>query len=212
MKGLFLNGFYATIGNIKLFLWIVLAVGAFLLATGNPTLQELFVYITITALSGNGVISARKDAVSKWNKYEITMPVRRKEIVQCKYLSYLFWVFASTVLAGLVTAAAMLIHGDSFLAIGGAGLASMFALGIGIAVLTGGFFYPLSYLFGVEKSETALIISILAAMGFAIVSLNLLHTLHFTFSLRMGAFIAAYMLLFVCSYALSLLLYSKKEI
>lgn len=78
MKGLFLNNLYSSIGNIKLFLIIVFTVAAAVLVTGNPTAQELFVYLTITALSINAVASSRKDAVSNWNKFEITMPVGGK--------------------------------------------------------------------------------------------------------------------------------------
>lgn len=211
MKGLFLNGFYATVGNMRIFMAVVFLAAAVLLATGNPTAQELFVYITITALSIQGVVSARKDSVSQWNKYEITMPVRRKDIVKCKYISYLFWVGTGTVLAAAVTSITMVIHGASDMFPDISRLYSMFVLGIGISVLTGTVFYPLFYLCGSDKSETVLMISVIVAVGASVFILSLLNKWLPAFSVRCGVFAAVYMLLFAVSYFLSLSVYLRKE-
>lgn len=211
MKGLLLNGFYSAVGNIKLFLLIVLITGATLIATGNPTAQESFIYITITALSVNAVVSSRKDAISKWNKFEITMPVRRRDIVACKYSSYMLWVLAGTLLALVVTAVATLIHKNSNLPLGTANLYSTFTLGIGISFLTGALFYPFSYLVGIEKSETVLIISILAAIGLTIAALHILNQFIASFAARMVMFIIFFLSAFAISYILTLSMYLKKE-
>lgn len=168
MRGLFLSNFYSAIENIKLFMVIVVVVGIGVLVTGNPTVQELFVYITITLLSVNAVASSRKDAISNWNKFEMTIPVSKKEIVKCKYLSYAFWVLIGTIFTLIITVATMLLHGNDNLLYGMSNFYSMFSLGIGLSLLAGSIFYPLSYLVGVDKSETILIISILIAIGIAI--------------------------------------------
>ncbi len=160
MKGLLLNEFYSAVGNIKLFLFIALAAAISLIVTGSPTAQELFVYITITALSVNAVVSFRKDAVC--------LP-------------------------------------------GTGALPSMFNLGIGISLLTGALFYPLSYRFGIDKSETILIISIISAILLSIVTLNILNRYIPSFSTRMSVFILLYSASFAASYKTTLLLYQKKE-
>lgn len=211
MKGLLLNEFYSAVGNIKLFLFIALAAAISLIVTGSPTAQELFVYITITALSVNAVVSFRKDAVSKWDKYEITMPVQRKDIVRSKYLSYLFWLLFGTLLALTVTILAVIIHKTAACLPGTGALPSMFNLGIGISLLTGALFYPLSYRFGIDKSETILIISIISAILLSIVTLNILNRYIPSFSTRMSVFILLYSASFAISYKTTLLLYQKKE-
>lgn len=211
MKGLLLNEFYSAVGNIKLFLFIALAAAISLIVTGSPTAQELFVYITITALSVNAVVSFRKDAVSKWDKYEITMPVQRKDIVRSKYLSYLFWLLFGTLLALTVTILAAIIHKTAACLPGTGALPSMFNLGIGISLLTGALFYPLSYRFGIDKSETILIISIISAILLSIVTLNILNRYIPSFSTRMSVFILLYSASFAISYKTTLLLYQKKE-
>lgn len=211
MKGLFLNTYYSSIGNMKLFSLLVLAAAAVVVATGNPTAQELFVYLTVTALSVNAVVSSRKDASSKWNKYEITMPLRRKEIIQCKYLSYGFWVMAGTAFALVITVVTLILHKGSNLPYGVSNLFSVFVLGIGISILTGSLFYPLSYLAGIEKSETILFISILSAIGISIAVLNLLNRFLDSAVWRILLFMAFYLVLFGISYLLTYFIYSKKE-
>lgn len=211
MKGLLLNEFYSAVGNIKLFLFIALAAALSLIITGSPTAQELFVYITITALSVNAVVSFRKNAVFKWDKYELTMPVHRKDIIRSKYLSYLFWLLFGTLLALTVTILAAIIHKTTTWLPGTGALPSMFTLGIGISLLTGALFYPLSFVFGIEKSETILIISIITAILLSIVTLNILNRYLPSFSTRMTVFILLYTASFAVSYRITLLLYLKKE-
>lgn len=212
MKGLFLNNFYSSIGNIKLFLIIVLTVAVTVLVTGNPTALELFVYIATTALSVNAVVSSRKDAVSNWNKFEITMPVQRKDIVQSKYLIYVFWLAAGVILALAVTSVTMFIHGNRSLLDGMSNFYSMFVLGIGISLFTGALFFPVACLAGIDKSETILIISVLLAIGLTVLILYGLNQFISNFVVRMAAFIIIYLVFFAASYVLTLGIYSKKEL
>lgn len=212
MKGLFLNNFYSSIGNIKLFFMIVFTVAAAVLVTGNPTVQELFVYITITALSINAVVSSRKDAVSNWNKFEITMPIQRTDVIKSKYLTYIFWLAVGVIIALVITVVAMLIHGNDNLLYGMSNFYSMFVLGIGISLLTGALFFPLAYIAGLDKSETVLIISVLSAIGLAVLILNVLNQFISDFVIRMAIFIIIYIIVFAVSYVLTLIIYSKKEL
>lgn len=211
MKGLFLNNYYATAGDMGLFLALTLVGALAVIVTGNSTFMEIFVYIMITALAIHSAGGSRRDAASRWNKFEITMPVRRKEIIQCKFLSYLFWVMAGTALALLVTVLALWIHGESVLMYGLDRICSMFALGIGIAMITGACFYPVSYLVGVEKGETVLEISVIVAVGVAVVVLNVLNRYIDSFVVRMILFVAGYLMLFVLSYGVTFALYRETE-
>lgn len=212
MKGLFINNFYSSIGNIKLFLTIVLAAAAFVLVTGNPTAQELFVYITITALSINGVVSSRKDAISNWNKFEITMPIKRKDIIKSKYMSYVFWLGIGTALAFVVTMVTILIHRNSNLLYETSNFYSMFVLGIGISLFTGALFFPIAYIVGIDKSETILIISVLFAIGLAVIILTVLNQFITYFIIRMVIFVIICIVFFAVSYILTLGIYTKKEL
>lgn len=212
MKGLFLDNFYKTIGNMKIFAFLVLAAGTAVLITGNDTLLELFVYIAITALSANAIASMRKDADVKWNKLELTLPVTRSDIVKSKYISYLFWVLTGLVIAAVFTALAVAIHGDMFFVYGRRDTISLFTLGTAIALMVGALFYPLAYLFGIDKSETLLVISVIGSVGLAIFFIwvtNLIETL--SYYTRLGIFALIIVIMFCISYLLTNVIYREKE-
>lgn len=212
MKGLFLNHFYASIGDMKLFLVVVVIAAAAAIVTGNPTAQEIFVYITITALSISAVASSRKGAVSNWDKFEITMPVQRKEIVKSRYLIYSFWLAVGVVIALAVTLVTMRIHKNSNLLHEMSNFYSMFVLGIGLSLLTGSLFFPIACLAGLDKSETILIISFLLSIGLTVLILNVLNYFITYFAIRMAAFIILYLIFFLGSYILTRGIYAKKEL
>lgn len=212
MKGLFLDNFYKTVGSIKLFAFLVLGVGIAVLVTGNATTLELFVYIAITALSVNGVTGMRKDADVKWSKLELTLPVRRSDIIKSKYISYLFWVLIGIVTASIFTALAVAIHGNVFFVYGFRDVSSLFTLGTAIALMAGALFYPLAYLFGVDKSETLLVVSVIGSIGLAIFFIwivNLNEILGYYTRLGIFGFIAV--LIFFLSSIITTIIYHRKE-
>lgn len=212
MKGLFLDNYYKTIDSIKLFAILVLAVGTAVLITGNETGLELFVYIAITALSINGISSLRKDANVKWNKLELTLPVKRSDIIKSKYLSYLFWLLVGIVIAIIFTVLAVAIHGNVFFAYGFRDVSSLFVLGICIALLAGALFFPLAYLLGIDKSETLLIISVIGGVGLAVFLIWMINqngTLDYY--PRLGIFTLAVLLMFRISYQITKSIYRRVE-
>lgn len=88
----------------------------------------------------------------------------------------------------------------------------MFVLGMGISLFTGALFFPIAYLVGIDKSETILIISVLLAIGLAVLILNALNQFIADFIVRMAIFILSYIIFFIASYILTLGIYSKKEL
>lgn len=203
MKGLFLNGFYAAVGSVKLFLLLVAAAGAALLVFGGSTAQELFVYLSVTALSVNGVAGMHN--ASSWNKFAITLPVRRRDVVRCQFLNHLFWVLVGTVIALLVTAAAARLHGNG-------STVSMFVLGIGISLLTAAIFYPAAHLLGTERSEAVLVLSVLGAVGLSVGCVGFLNRFPALSSPRRTAlFIAFYLLTLLASYRITVGVHARKE-
>jgi len=77
MNGLLKNQFYGAFGGAVVLLAFFSAVGIGLLITGNPTLLNIFALVVATAFTFNTAANFRKEASSKWNKYELTAPVRR---------------------------------------------------------------------------------------------------------------------------------------
>lgn len=215
MKGLILDNFYKTLGGMKMFGVLVLAAGIVMMITGNQTILELFVYISITAISAGAVSSMRKDAEAKWDKYEITLPVKKNDIVKSKYFSYAGWLITGFVTAVILVSAAVLIHGNVYFAYGLRDVISLFTLSIVIALMVGAIFFPLAYLIGIDKSEVLLISSIICGVGSAFLMVGLVNRWEirdaFDFYLRAGILLMTSVLLFLLSYFITQTIFTKKE-
>ena len=82
MKGLLKNNFYGVIENLKIALAFVMLVGVLLLITGEATLLSAFSLIAPPIIALLMVSCVRKESASKWEKYKLTLPVRRKAIIE----------------------------------------------------------------------------------------------------------------------------------
>lgn len=88
MKGLFLNNYYSAQDGLKISLLIsALLVVLTLFVTDNVAAAAMGLIIFI--FPTNNVSSLQADENSKWNKYEITTPVSRFQIILSKYIYYL---------------------------------------------------------------------------------------------------------------------------
>lgn len=204
MKGLFLNGFYSTISGIKLLLVLLLWAAAAVI-TGNATVCELFVYAVITALPLYAAAGMRRDAATHWDRFELTLPVRRRDIIRCKYVSYLFWVLIGAALAGAMAVATRLIHGVSV------GILSTLVLGCGISLLAGALYFLLAHICGAQISEAILFLSVLGGIGLAVIFVNVLHALALSSRIGTAVLGVSCLALFALSYAGSAAVYSRRE-
>lgn len=154
MKGLLLNNYYSMQENIKLSAIIVFILFIGLVIAGDSIfVTALIMSITIYPL--NIASSLQMDETSKWNKFEITIPVGRKTIVRAKYFSYLLLVmiglFSSLLLAGFYIISGKEINTILF--------TYSICLGLSLSLLTGTFLYPFLLKFGAYKSEMYIILS-----------------------------------------------------
>ncbi len=218
MIGLLKNNFYGTIGSAILFFVVFSAMGLVLLITGNPTVLNIMVVISATAFAFNAVSGFRKEASTKWNKYELTAPVRRKDIVKSRYISHVSWAMIGVILAGIFVCLAVLLHGNRYFYHVMRDPLSIFSLSIGVALLLGAFYYPSIYFFGADKSEIIIIISLLGSIGITFFLIWLLNVVTDSSSLtdwQYICFIAIFMgiisVILVFSYFLTVHIFRKKE-
>ena len=165
MKGLLKNNFYAALSNMNVFAVIILLVGILTIALGKKIPSLLISYILLATIGFplSSIASIRKECATKWNKYKITTPVKRSDIVKSYFLSLLLWLGVGILLAGIGTALAVLLHGffldrstDVFL---------LFTVGGGGSLFIAAIFFPLFYAGGEERNEVFLGLSVLAGIG-----------------------------------------------
>ena len=111
MRGLLRNNFYTALPNVKVFTGIAVLLGAFVVAMDNavPSLVIGYMLLVIVGFSLISIASVRKESAEKWEKYKLTTPVKRTDIVLSFFMSQLLWLFALLFTAIPLTGARMFL-------------------------------------------------------------------------------------------------------
>ena len=210
MIGLLLKDFYTLRQYGKTMLLMLVFFAIISAGLDNPaTFFEGFfilmsMMITITSFS--------YDALAKWDRYALSLPVTRKEIVGSKYLLSIILCLTSTILSFAISAAVL-----TFKPVEGFGTTEQLYATLAIicaALFFSGILLPLTFKFGVEKSRIFLI-GIFAAPTAAVLALNKMgipmppESSLIAFAKLLPILMIIFYLL---SYLLSVRIYSAKEI
>lgn len=114
MKGLLKNNFMGVLENIKILIPLVLLFGILVSATGSASLLGIFSSTLTPALLVLVVLCLRKESLSKWYKYKISLPVKRNQIVQSYYISHVCWCVAGMIVVTIFMTITILIHGNQY--------------------------------------------------------------------------------------------------
>lgn len=210
MIGLLLKDLYTLRQYGKTFLFMLFFFAVISAGLDNPaTFFEGFfilmsMMITITSFS--------YDAVAKWDRYALSLPVSRRDVVAEKYLLSILLCFGSMVISFLISLIILKFSPvagfgikDHLIATGGIICAALFFAGI---------LLPLTFQFGVEKSRIFLI-AIFAAPTAAVIALSKAgipmpsEASLYAFAKILSILIILFYLL---SYVLSVKIYRSKEI
>jgi hypothetical protein len=218
MSGLLKNSFYGALGSAKILLVFFLAAGVALLISGNAAILMLYGFITATAFSFVAVSGIRREAATKWNKYELTAPVRRKDIVECRYINHIIWIGAGILLSGIFIGLTVFFHGNTYFYYEVRDPLTLFCVNAATALFMGALFYPAVYFFGTDRSEIIIIISVLGAIGLTLGTMWAINAGHDFSSLSdpeyflcMAIYMAVAIASFFLSYFLTNFIYRKKE-
>lgn len=152
MKGLVINNFYSMQDNIKLSAGIALAVVIIPLLATDPKILSMIIAVQTFVFASNIGTSLQMDETSKWNKWELTLPVTRTAIINAKYLSFILLIVMGLA-SSLVT---LLLHG-SLGRLDAAALVHGYLFGLQLAITTVAIVYPLILKLGAEKSDVLLL-------------------------------------------------------
>lgn len=218
MKGLIRNNFYSMEDSLKLTsaINIMMAIGVSVLGIFNSFARSWIAIVILLQMGSYAVQVAstlQKDVSSQWNKFEITMPVRRKDVVKAKYICFILNGVLGIAAALLTVIISQLLQIDInvekvFLSI---------TFGIVIIFALPALMYPLLLIFGVGKTEMVLSISVIlisilfvgssVIFNYIMPDLSVYSNLVFRCSI-----IVISIILFIISYMFSVISYKKKEL
>ncbi|MBP1904535.1 uncharacterized protein YacL [Paenibacillus turicensis] len=211
MKGLLANNFYSTQENIRLSLIIALVVAIAALFLKEASFIPMIIAIQIFVFATNLGASLKMDAASKWNKFEITLPVTRRNIITAKYISFLFLILIG-VATSLITVAFQGLWGE----LNSKMIISGYGYGLQLSFSTIAIVYPLILKLGAEKSETLLFAAAGLSVGLRLLVWYLLFLSDKTTNFKSSIIVdyvslALALLMFVLSYFLSVRIHRNKE-
>ncbi len=219
MKGLLKNNFYGILSGAKVFLIFMLLLGICVtMMEKNSFMVIVYALLGIIGFSINGIACLRNESSSNWNKYKLTAPVKRAEIVRSYFLSHLIWLLAGMLFAGMEITLSILLHGSPFDR--NIDVFYIFVAGIGISLFTVSLFFPLSYSGSAEKNQVFLIISLIGGIGIFVKLVDLLNTLFdsdssmttFQLILSGSIIIICSLFLFILSYWVTVGIFKRKEV
>lgn len=177
--------------------------------SANYGIMGIFAGLSYTLLFNN--------SKSKWDKFELSAPVSRKDVIKSRYLSFLGYALLAIILASLAFAGSYLFGGMFNL--------DRLSMGytVGIILLLGvpAFLHPLVLVLGIDKGQFLFLVATGLSLAILFVPSLVLGAVSgvvdvtdplFATVIYRGIAIAIVVVLFVVSYYLSVSIYSKKDL
>ena len=210
MKGLLLNNFYSVRDSLNLAFILSIVATTLLMSTENQAVLKLSFYLPMALIAVNAFEVLKQDNLSGWDKFEFILPLKRKKVVQSKYVTFLLLLIVS-----IAVTIGIFVASSSFVTFSEELMLISVLRGMGFVLCLATAIYPLTYILGGDKSELIRIIS----MIFSFVVFGIVYFLQ---RMVMGAvegfdknfsinFLLVSFFLFVISYFISTNAYKRKE-
>ncbi len=161
MRGLFKNSYYKLIASLRLFMILVLllAVAVIIFNNRNDSLLIGFAGLGMVLLPFTATIGLGKQGIGKWEKYMLTLPIKRSSIIKNIFLTQFLSLLLGILSVGIVFALSFAIHG--FLFYRWLDVYMIFSVAITLSLIISAIFFPVSYADSKGRTEAIGIISLI---------------------------------------------------
>ncbi len=217
MKGLLRNNMYSVWDSFKLTLLfhVLVSIAITVAEVYYSNVGEYILVVIVSQMSsfaGLSATSLQQDIKYKWNKFEITMPVTRREVTSARYTLYLIFAALGFAIASITIIGQIAVGSE----INWERVLYGVTLGLTFALLFPALLYPLNLILGDNKSEISFMVAMFLGLGLFIGAnylftplLNTLENPNLVFRVASLIFSA---IIFIVSYFLSIWIYEKKEL
>lgn len=211
MKGLIRNNFYSMENNIKISFIVALFLAASTFFAKHSAFIQVVIAMQLFIFIANVGTSLHADVVSKWNKFELTLPVKCNDIIKAKYISFAI-LFLFGIMMGGITAL------SNFVTSGSSNMEAVlygYTFGLTLSAATTAIMYPLMLKLGTEKNELIMILSAMVSIGLVVLAAGVLTPLTGEMNMKhplvgIVSMIVA-LVMFAGSYFVSIKIYRNKE-
>ncbi|WP_010529327.1 ABC-2 transporter permease [Lentibacillus jeotgali] len=209
MKGLLLTNYYLVYRSILAYIGLAILVSGVILYFAGAMVSGIAALLIILLMTLPSLEVIKTESKSGYDKYVLTLPVSRKNIVQSHYIFYF-----SVVIIGAFLSYGVIYAYDLFSDTPVDGIFNTVSIGFFIVLFAGAMIYPLLYIFGAEKSD-----AIVLGGGFVglFVHFGVRYLLNqFTLSIDPSLYISlVYIILgiiiYILSYFIAVFIYNRKE-
>lgn len=196
--------------NIKISSLITLLMAVLSFFT-NDSIASIAISIIIFIFPCNIVSSIQTDEISNWNKFQLTAPIRRNQIVLAKYFTYLGMVLLGVCFSLLIVTILLFFKPEYAFR----EFAYPIFYGISLSLFTGAFLFPIILFVGALKSEIVTIVSAILSITLILLIWGIVNIYFFRTDLKslpigIISFICS-LLLFLISYFIAVYIQQKKE-
>ena len=165
MQGLIRNHYYKIVSKLKILLIFIFFTGVSILIFGGREEIPLFAFLCINVIGFPFIssIGLRKNNVDKWNRYILSLPIKRCEIVRSVFATQAITILIGSMLSVILFLTSFLIHGFAFYRY--IDVVLLFSSAIGISLIMNAIFLPISYLDSNDRTEAMSIISLIISVA-----------------------------------------------
>jgi len=166
LKGLLLFSLFSAKGHLVMASAIMLCFAIFAIAVGSTPIAgfgAMLIFPTMSLLSNASEMKADK---SKWEKFQLSMPLKRRDVITSRYLFFLFLTLLALVFTGVIEGIAYLLDALNILQAGG------FAMGLEVIL-------EIIDAFAITTGQLSLGVT-LVSIGSAFLSCAIYYPLNFT--------------------------------
>lgn len=214
MKGLLRNNFYSMGTNLQLAFGISFVLVFLPIVLARENIVVMVLAMQSFMFNANIGTALNIDITSKWSNFEITLPVKRSDIIKARYISFILLTLCGIFMSVLTSFFMFLVYESLSVD----AIIFGFSFGVSLSLITSSLMYPIMLKIGTEKNE--IIIFICAAVAVILFLRVLKIATPFVsdkFIIDGKALIGIIFLLisiglFIISYFVSLTIYKKKEL
>lgn len=155
MKGLLLKDFYIIQDSLLMLIVIFVVTGAAMAFLISPW---VLMSITTTTLSIIAITTIQNDKSTQWNKFSVTLPILRIQIISSKYCLYLLLCAMGVVLGLIVSVSTSILKSNFDIN----SLLLNLYLAIIVSLIPGSISIPCSFLIEEEKIIVGIVLSYIA--------------------------------------------------
>lgn len=213
MKGLIRNNFYSMQSNITLafIIALILVFTPFLIADSASSIIPFSISAQMLIFVLNTGTSLHADEVAKWNKFELTLPVKRSTIIGAKYISFIALILLGMIMGGVTLICAKFAEFN----LDTNSIIWAYGFGLTLSILSIAIMYPCMLKIGTEKNESILLLSFFIAIGImlviALLSSNITNGMNWRHPFVGIVSMIVSLVCFASSYLISLRVYRNKE-